>query len=294
VTSPNDFLYTGEQHDPNSGFYYLRARYMNPANGRFTQQDTFAGSATSPLSFHKYIYANGSPAGLTDPSGHFSIGELGAAGNIAAGLTTTSSPIAGGNFFKAVKDGADPYYQYHFTRFRPNRRLPGMSPRVVGSVYGAQLSMFATVGANSADGVSEQEVFNFIAGVEAVWNKVLVSPSGFTYAMRVNLSYVPGIKPDILINRSSMRDSYGYCRANVQGHYRGNFYDDHVVNMCPDNPPNVAAHEFGHVLGIDDAYDDVRGQPVLTELSDLMARAQTGEAKWYHARVLVEGYRGRQ
>lgn len=27
-TTPNNYLYTGEQYDPNLGFYYLRARYI--------------------------------------------------------------------------------------------------------------------------------------------------------------------------------------------------------------------------------------------------------------------------
>ena len=35
----NNYLYTGEQYDPNLGFYYLRARYMNPGIGRFISMD---------------------------------------------------------------------------------------------------------------------------------------------------------------------------------------------------------------------------------------------------------------
>jgi len=31
----NHYMYTGEQYDPNVGFYYLRARYYNPTSGRF-------------------------------------------------------------------------------------------------------------------------------------------------------------------------------------------------------------------------------------------------------------------
>ncbi|MCP2732377.1 RHS repeat-associated core domain-containing protein, partial [Limnofasciculus baicalensis] len=68
-TSDNNFLYTGEQLDPNSGFYYLRARYMDPRVGRFTQQDTFAGVGNDPASLHKYLYANDNPAVYVDPSG---------------------------------------------------------------------------------------------------------------------------------------------------------------------------------------------------------------------------------
>jgi hypothetical protein len=42
-STENDYLYTGEQFDPNIGFYYLRARYMDPETGR-------SSSVSSPLS----------------------------------------------------------------------------------------------------------------------------------------------------------------------------------------------------------------------------------------------------
>ena len=32
--TPNVYLYSGEQVDPNLGFYYVRARYVNPPTGR--------------------------------------------------------------------------------------------------------------------------------------------------------------------------------------------------------------------------------------------------------------------
>ena len=35
----NPFRYCGEYYDRESGTYYLRARYYNPATGRFTQED---------------------------------------------------------------------------------------------------------------------------------------------------------------------------------------------------------------------------------------------------------------
>src|SRR5438477_2196902 len=34
-STPNVYLYSGEELEPNIGFYYLRARYMNPQSGRF-------------------------------------------------------------------------------------------------------------------------------------------------------------------------------------------------------------------------------------------------------------------
>ncbi len=72
----NDYLYTGEQYDANAGFYYLRARYMNPATGRFFTMDSYEGSVFDPVSIHKYLYANVNPVMYSDPSGYFSLAEI--------------------------------------------------------------------------------------------------------------------------------------------------------------------------------------------------------------------------
>jgi RHS repeat-associated protein len=69
-TTTNNYLYTGEQYDPNLSFYYLRARYMNPATGRFWTRDSFEGRTQDPQSLHKYLYVKSDPINLTDPSGN--------------------------------------------------------------------------------------------------------------------------------------------------------------------------------------------------------------------------------
>ncbi|MEN2774877.1 discoidin domain-containing protein [Acetivibrio clariflavus] len=75
-TTVNSYMFAGEQYDANSGFYYLRARYMNPALGNFITMDPYSGSIYDPTSLHKYLYANASPVNFTDPTGYFSIPEL--------------------------------------------------------------------------------------------------------------------------------------------------------------------------------------------------------------------------
>ncbi len=69
-STPNDYLYAGEQFDANLGFYYLRARYMNAASGRFQTLDAFEGSIFEPLTLHKYLYAGADPLNKFDPSGN--------------------------------------------------------------------------------------------------------------------------------------------------------------------------------------------------------------------------------
>ena len=68
----NEFLYTGEQYNTNTGLYYLRARYMNPSTGTFISMDSYQGSIYDPVTLHKYLYANANPVRYTDPSGYSS------------------------------------------------------------------------------------------------------------------------------------------------------------------------------------------------------------------------------
>ncbi|MBI3245681.1 MAG: VCBS repeat-containing protein [Deltaproteobacteria bacterium] len=84
--TPNHYLYTGEQFDPNVGFYYLRARYYDQATGRFITTDPQQGNLFDPVSLHRYLYANADPVNNRDPSGSFILGTLVVATLIAVGL----------------------------------------------------------------------------------------------------------------------------------------------------------------------------------------------------------------
>jgi RHS repeat-associated protein len=72
-STPNEFLYTGEQLDPNVGFYYLRARYYAQALGRFITPDPLRGSIFDPVSLHRYLYASADPVNRHDPTGETSL-----------------------------------------------------------------------------------------------------------------------------------------------------------------------------------------------------------------------------
>lgn len=62
----NRFKFNGQQYDPISQQYYLRARYYNPVIGRFTQEDTYRGDG-----LNLYVYCRNNPAYYADPSGHY-------------------------------------------------------------------------------------------------------------------------------------------------------------------------------------------------------------------------------
>jgi RHS repeat-associated protein len=74
-TTPNAYLYAGEQFDTSLGLYYNRARYLNTNTGRFWTMDAYEGDRYDPASLHKYTYASSDPINGTDPSGFLTIKE---------------------------------------------------------------------------------------------------------------------------------------------------------------------------------------------------------------------------
>ena len=92
-STKNDLLFCGEQFDPVTGLYYLRARYMNPSVGRFITMDSYEGSIDDPVSLHKYLYANANPVMNSDPSGYMNKAELIAA-EIILGIVAVSYAMA--------------------------------------------------------------------------------------------------------------------------------------------------------------------------------------------------------
>jgi RHS repeat-associated protein len=70
-TTPNNYLYRGEQYDPDLSLYYLRARYYNPVTGRFLSVDSLAGEGQ-----RRYEYADADPVNGMDPSGDAAMMEF--------------------------------------------------------------------------------------------------------------------------------------------------------------------------------------------------------------------------
>ena len=62
------FGYTGEQTDP-TGLVFLRARYYNPALGRFLTADSVVPDPLSSVGWNRYAYVYDNPTRYTDPTG---------------------------------------------------------------------------------------------------------------------------------------------------------------------------------------------------------------------------------
>ena len=88
--SPSAWGYAGEYQEGQSGLIYLRARWYDPATGRFLTRDPFAGIPTIPATLNPYVYALNNPVMYTDPSGEviplLALLALGLAGGMLGGV----------------------------------------------------------------------------------------------------------------------------------------------------------------------------------------------------------------
>ena len=89
----NPYQYNAEYTDSSTGNQYLRARYYDPASGRFLTKDTYLGETNDPLSRNLYAYTRNNPVNLVDPSGHLF-------GTIMAIIAVTAAVVG---TYKAVK-----------------------------------------------------------------------------------------------------------------------------------------------------------------------------------------------
>jgi len=74
-------FYTGSRRDQITGDYQFGVRTYDPNTGSFLEPDTYLGSqpgsqgsvVSDPLTMNRYVYVNGDPLNLIDPSGHMEI-----------------------------------------------------------------------------------------------------------------------------------------------------------------------------------------------------------------------------
>ena len=70
-SSDNRHIFTGKEHDVNTGLVYFGARYYDPEVGRFISQDPYLGKENTPPSLHRYQYAYSNPTVYIDLEGYF-------------------------------------------------------------------------------------------------------------------------------------------------------------------------------------------------------------------------------
>jgi len=67
---PTDRRFTGQRWEASLGLYDYKARFYDPALGRFLQPDPLVSEPGNPQALNRYMYVYNNPLRYTDPSGH--------------------------------------------------------------------------------------------------------------------------------------------------------------------------------------------------------------------------------
>ncbi len=142
------FGYAGEQWDANTSLIYLRARWYNPALGRFMTRDPFPGMAALPGTQNPYAYGLNNPANLTDPSGR--IAPL-----VAAGVGAVIGGTAAGVQYVMAHPGQRPEDYLQDAGFQQAVGVGALSGGVAGAVgfFAAGVAFGGGFGGAMASGI---------------------------------------------------------------------------------------------------------------------------------------------
>jgi RHS repeat-associated protein len=97
-STPNNYLFAGEQYDDPLKLYYNRARYLDVRTGRFWGMDKYEGDSMSPRSLHKYLYTGSDPVNGRDPSGRTDLIDINLTVALYSGLTSMAAVTAFGAY----------------------------------------------------------------------------------------------------------------------------------------------------------------------------------------------------
>lgn len=112
-TTPNNYLFAGEQYDPALGLYYNRARYLNTTTGRFWSMDSYEGDNQDPKSLHRYLYVGDDPTDSTDPAGLTPLTDFIA--KLAARGVAITARVYGSLAHTAIEADIEAHYPLAFT-----------------------------------------------------------------------------------------------------------------------------------------------------------------------------------
>jgi RHS repeat-associated protein len=94
-TTPNNYLFNGQQYDSDLGLYFQRARYYSQDRGRFMTMDPVAGRFDDPMTLHLYLFGHADPANRIDPLGTTDLAEEGLTSSLVALRTAPALVVLG-------------------------------------------------------------------------------------------------------------------------------------------------------------------------------------------------------
>jgi RHS repeat-associated protein len=235
-------LFTGEQWDADLGMYFLRARYLNPDTGRFHTRDTYEGRNGEPLSLHKYLYANGNPVMMRDPSGRFSLVELSATELFIVNFAVSFTVSVGTNY----GIGGERRWDRLLLHGAIAGTLGGFMGPIAGRVESAILAQLDT----AVVGLANQMVIRLFQGIA----------TGFTTAIFSSMDQVVDIglgdQNDFDVHRAVMAAFLGGISVSIGGIAISDKFDKAASVYASDNI--IGALAAGASLTVDEAIKKIK------------------------------------
>jgi len=178
-TDVQPYQFAGEPFEPNAGFYYNRARWLDVGTGRFASVDTFSASEEDPRTLHRYLYVSSNPVNNIDPTGFFTLATFGSFASALTTIATLRTPFSVAHFQEQqnrlvrLSPANDQLMQQAVTNCINLSPSPGCMQNVIEPLQGIGFNLenfknYLRNGATFYDGVASQEpidggVFPFYA-----------------------------------------------------------------------------------------------------------------------------------
>ena len=281
----NSFRYCGEYIDLETNTYYLRARYYNPTTGRFLSEDP----ARSGLNW--YTYCNNNPIIFIDPSGLVAVG-LKAYLETYKGATFSVGPrnvlTVSWNDLSFAFKVTEANYNQEFNDWIiddsvfvnafgiGDQKLLVYEDAMTGNVsIRAGFKISGNAANSDIDGTTYRALF--LQGIEETWSGDGVS----AYARERS----KGIKVSIgNVNLNAKKDDsymkrplFGWSPSNPGSITMRTGNSRTGTIYTADQFKWVSAHEFGHILGVGDAYNSKNSTGVTSIFNEFGTGVQPGD-----------------
>ena len=242
----DNFGYRGEYHDPESGYIYLRMRYLDPTSGRFLTEDP----AKDGLNW--FCYCGGNPVKFTDPWGMYTLKDIGAFLDANPGKAEEIMKADPANYITNVSNAFK-------SEFSENA--------VTVKEYENGIVIYACVSI-SGDANAPDNSYDLVTqGIKNGWGGYFDGKKVSVVLIDVNDSANASFKNhknlDIYISTTTNDSNYNgelhngritmYWK-NTQWNPNLNRYETYQLQDYYFSW--IAAHEFGHALGLKDLYND--------------------------------------
>ena len=261
--------YCAEYFDKETGSYYLRERYYNPSNGRFSSEDPIRDG------LNWYTYCMGNPVRFVDPSGLKDVIAADYAKDKGAKITWTGNTTVNGVVYATANVSYNGRTETITGRLVNDRliyddqKLNAMfgfgcnDPISVGKVGNTTyINVYVSIRGDGSDDTVKGTSITYrqaaIDGIMSNWGSSTVSINVFDVSNSIVMGQ--GFLPIKIKRGTGVSNMPGGSWESYQdpgqiilfqGDSRNNLTDDLYTI---DQLGWVAAHEFGHAMGIGDAY----------------------------------------